>query len=246
MKYLTNLVINGATAFALAMLGVSVEAQQVALASEQTSVTAIDILLEPDATMLRHCQANNARLLKVYPKGFALDAAHRPHITMIQCFVRTADLDKVFAAAHKVLAAANVNAMKLEAFKYYYAPGGAVGVAGICAKPTPELIKLQADIIAAVKPFTVETGPIGAFTAPHDDPALDATIIQYVSTFVPKQTGENFNPHVSTGVALKEYLDQMLAEPFEPFTFSPAGAAVYQLGPFGTAAKRLNEWDLKH
>ncbi len=246
MKYLTNLVINGATAFALAMLGVSVEAQQVALASEQTSVTAIDILLEPDATMLRHCQANNARLLKVYPKGFALDAAHRPHITMIQCFVRTADLDKVFAAAHNVLAAADVNAMRLEAFKYYYAPGGAVGVAGICAKPTPELIKLQADIIAAVKPFTVETGPIGAFTAPHDDPALDATIIQYVSTFVPKQTGENFNPHVSTGVALKEYLDQMLAEPFEPFTFSPAGAAVYQLGPFGTAAKRLNEWDLKH
>ena len=27
--------------------------------------------------------------------------------------------------------------------------------------------------------------------------------------------------------------------------FSPAGAAVYQLGPFGTAAKKLKEWDLK-
>ncbi len=101
----------------------------------------------------------------------------------------------------KVLAAANVNAMKLEAFKYYYAPAGAVGVAGICAKPTPEILKLQADIIAAAKPFMVETGPIGAFTAPHDDPAIDAAIIQYVSTFVPKMTGENFNPHVSTGVA---------------------------------------------
>ena len=35
-------------------------------------------------------------------------------------------------------------------------------------------------------------------------------------------------------------------EAFEPFTFSPAGAAVYQLGPFGTAAKKLKEWDLKH
>ena len=42
---------------------------------------------------------------------------------MLQCFVRTADLDKVYAAAGKVLAGANVNAMKLEAFKYYYAPG---------------------------------------------------------------------------------------------------------------------------
>jgi phosphoglycolate phosphatase-like HAD superfamily hydrolase len=213
-------------------------------AFEQTPVTAIDILLEPDATMLRHAEANNARLLKVFPKGFALDAAHRPHITMIQRFVRTADLDQVYAAAGRVFASANVNGMKLEAFKYYYAPGGDVGVAGIVARPTPELLKLQQDLIAAVAPFTVETGTMAAFTAAHDDPALDAIIIEYVSTFVPKYSGEHFNPHVSTGVAPREYLDQMLAEPFEPFTFSPAGAAVYQLGPFGTAAKKLKEWDL--
>ena len=89
----------------------------------------------------------------------------------------------------KVLADANVNNMKLEAFKYYYAPAGAVGVAGICAKPTREILKLQADIIVAVQPFTVETGPIDAFIAPHDDPATDAAIIQYVSTFVPKMSG---------------------------------------------------------
>jgi len=214
-------------------------------AFEQTPVTAIDILLEPDATMLQHAAANNARLLAVFPKGFALDATHRPHVTMIQCFVRTADLDKVYAAAGNVLVGANMNAMKLEAFKYYYAPTGAIGVAGIVAKPTPELVKLQADLIAAVKPFTVETGPIGAFTAPHDDPATDAQLIAYVSTFVPKQTGEHFSPHVSIGVAPREYLDKMLAEPFEPFTFSPVGAAVYQLGPFGTAAKKLRDWDLK-
>jgi hypothetical protein len=215
------------------------------MARAADTVTAIDILLEPDATMLKHAAANNARLLAVFPKGFALDATHRPHITMIQRFVRTADLDKVYAAAGQVLAHANVTAMKLEAFKYYYAPAGAVGVAGICARPTAEIIKLQADLIAAVQPFTVETGPIRAFTAPHDDPATDAGLIQYVSTFVPKMTGELFNPHVSTGVAPTAYLDKMLAEPFEPFTFSPAGAAVYQLGPFGTAAKKLKQWDLK-
>jgi hypothetical protein len=118
-------------------------------------------------------------------------------------------------------------------------------VAGIVARPTPELLKLQKDIIAAVAPFTVETGTMAAFTAPHDDPALDAFLIQYVSTFVPKASGAHFNPHVSTGVATREYLDKMLAEPFTPFTFSPAGAAVYQLGPFGTAAKKLKEWELK-
>ncbi len=245
MKHFTHLLMKGTFACVLAMAAGNAHTRGADSSANPDAVTAIDILLEPDATMLKHCDANNARLLKVYPKGFALDAAHRPHITMIQCFVRTADLDKVNASAHKVLAAANPNAMKLEAFKYYYVPSKEIGLAGIVAKPTPELLKLQADIIAVMKPFMVETGPIGAFTAPHDDPALDTFLIQYVSTFVPKQTGEHFSPHVTTGVALKEYLDKMLAEPFEPFSFSPAGAAVYQLGPFGTAAKKLKEWDLK-
>jgi phosphoserine phosphatase len=211
----------------------------------ENTVTAIDILLNPDATMLRYSAADNASLLRAYPKGFALDASHRPHITMLQCFVRTADLGKVYAAVGKVLASANVNAMKLEATKRYYLLAGELGVAGIVAKPTAELSKLQADIIAAVAPFTAVTGPIGAFTAGHGNPAIDAMMIDYVSTFVEKAAGEKFNPHVSTGNAPLGDLDKLLAEPFTPFTFSPAGAAVYQLGPYGTAAKKLKEWSLK-
>jgi hypothetical protein len=245
MKNLSQLLLKGAMVCALAMQVADAQAQPASPPADQAAITAIDILLEPDATMVLHAAANNARLLEVYPQGFALDAAHRPHITMLQCFVRTADLDKVYAAEEKVLAAANVNAMKLEAFKFYYAPAGATGVAGISAKPTPEILKLQAEIIAAAKPFMVQTGPIGAFTAPHEDPATDASIIEYVATFVPKMSGENFNPHVSTGVAPRAYLDDMITEPFEPFTFSPTGAAVYQLGPFGTAAKKLKQWDLQ-
>jgi len=214
-------------------------------AFEQAPVTAIDILLEPDATMLQHAEANNARLLKVYPKGFALDATHRPHITMIQRYVRTADLDQVYAAASQVLARTNLTGTKLEAFKYYYIPSKNIGLAGIVAKPTPELLKLQQDLIAVVAPFTVETGDSSAFVTTPDDPVIDPFLIGYVSTFVPKASGEHFNPHVTTGVAPREYLDKMLAEPFEPFTFSPAGSAVYQLGQFGTAAKKLKALDLK-
>jgi len=211
----------------------------------QTPVTAIDILLQPDATMLRHAEANNARLLKVFPKGFALDATHRPHITILQRYVRTADLDKVYAAVGKVLASKKVAGWKLEAFKYYYIPSKEIGLAGIVAKPTPELLKLQQEVIAAVTPFTVDTGTSAAFVTTPEDPVIDPFLIEYVSTFVPKASGEHFNPHVTTGVALREYLDQMLAEPFEPFTFSPAGAAIYQLGQFGTAAKKLKTWELK-
>jgi len=213
--------------------------------ASQPEIIAIDVLLEPDATMLQHAAVNNHKLLAVYPKGFSLDAAHRPHITLLQAFVRAADLDKVYAVAGNVFTDANLGTMKLEAFKYYYAPGGgADGVAGICAKPSPEIVKLQADIVAAVAPYMVKTATVSAFTAPMDDPADNAAFIQYISTFVPDRTGEHFNPHVSIGVAPKDYLDKMVAGPFEPFTFSPAGAAVFQLGPYGTAAKKLKEWNV--
>jgi hypothetical protein len=164
---------------------------------------------------------------------------------MLQTFVRTADLDNVYAAVGKVIARANVSVMKLEATKRYYLPAGELGVAGIVAKPTAELLKLQADIIAAVGPFTEATGPIDAFTAKHDNSAVDNMLIDYVSTFVQKAAGDQFNPHVSTGTAPNADLDKLLAEPFTPFTFSPAGAAIYQLGPYGTAAKKLKEWNAK-
>lgn len=208
-------------------------------------VTAIDILLEPDATMLERAIANNIRLREAFPHGFALDETHRPHITMIQRFVHTADLDKVYAAIGPIFARANVAAMKLEAFKYYYAPNNDLGVAGIVARLTPELIKLQQDLIAAVAPFAVETGTSAAFVTTPDDPVIDPALIAYVSAFVRNLSGDHFNPHVSTGVASRDYLDKMLVEPFEPFTFSLVGGAVYQLGQFGTAARQLKAWKLK-
>lgn len=53
------------------------------------SLTAIDIALEPDATMLARAGKANDRLRSIYPSGFALDEVHHPHITMLQRFVRT-------------------------------------------------------------------------------------------------------------------------------------------------------------
>ena len=58
-----------------------------------------------------------------------------------------------------------------------------------------------------------------------------------MATFVPKASGKDFNPDVTIGIASQEYLKKMLAEPFEVFTFLPAGDSVYQLGNFETARK---------
>lgn len=209
-----------------------------------SDIIAIDILLEPDNRMLAQAERNNARLRAVFPAGFALDAEHRPHITLLQCFIAAADLEALAAKAGAVIRAAKVTEMELRADRFYYAPGPGAGIAGICAPATPALHKLQADVIAAATPFMVASAGITAFTADHGNPAFDAALIDYVAGFVAHHAGDHFNPHVSTGVAPTDYLDQMLAEPFEAFDFAPAGAAIYQLGPYGTAARPLVHWDV--
>src|SRR5580704_3686330 len=115
---------------------------QQAGAAKQTDVTAIDILLDPDATMIQHATAANARLLQNFPKGFTLGGAHAPHISVLQRYVKTANLDQVYAAADKVFANENPPSWKLTGFKYYYIPDKAIGLAGIVIKPTADLLRL--------------------------------------------------------------------------------------------------------
>jgi hypothetical protein len=132
--------------------------------------------------------------------------------------------------------------MQLEVYKYYYIRSEAIGLAGIFAKPTPELLNLQRNLVVALAPFTLDTGTIAAFTAAHDNPTIDAQMITYVSTLVPIHTSNHFSPHVTTSIAPREYLDKMLAERFRAFSISHEGAAFYQLGPFGTTVKTLKEF----
>ncbi|MDZ4656027.1 MAG: HAD family hydrolase [Bythopirellula sp.] len=213
--------------------------------AEPSEVTAIDILLEPDATMIEHAEAVNARLLKSYPQGYSLDATHRPHVTCLQRYVNTADLDKVYAAVDKVLAEERPTNWQLEAYKYYYLPTQDNGLAGIVVKPTPDILRFQQKLIEAVAPYTVKTGTAAAYVTTKEDPGIVPMVINYVADYVPKYSGKNFNPHVTVGVAKQDFLNTMLKEPFDSFTFSPVGVAVYHLGNYGTARKKLKAWDLK-
>ena len=216
-------------------------------AAPQSNVTAIDIVIEPDSVMIRHAEAANAKLLAAYPVGapsqglpnFPLDATHRPHITVIQRYARTVDLPALYAAADNILSHSKLMSLKLEAFKYYYLPYKNVGVAGIVIRPLPELVRLQQALADAVAPFTVPTGTAAAYVTTPEDPDINAPTRDYVENFVPRQMGANYNPHVTTGVGTQANLNKLLAEKFDSFTFSPAGAAVYQLGNNGTARKLL-------
>jgi hypothetical protein len=242
MKQKTNITTLILAAIATAAIAASAQS---APADATNPVTAIDILLDPDAAMIQHAQTANERMRKNFPEGFALDATHQPHISCLQRYVRTADLEKVYAAVAKVMATEKPATWKLTAYKYYYIPWKEIGLGGIVIKPTSDLIRYQKNLIAAVAPFTVETGTAAAFVTTKEDPDINQPTIEYVAKFVPDGTGNKFNPHVTIGLATQDYLKQMLAEKFEPFTFSPVGASVYHLGNFGTAHTKLKSFEFK-
>lgn len=214
-------------------------------AAEPDPVTAIDIVLEPDATMVEHAQLANKRLLAAFPKGFVLGSTHHPHISCLQRYVRTADLDKVYEAVGKVLAGEKPAGWKLEAYRYDYAVWDKLALTVMLVHPTGELVRYQQRLIDAVTPFTVKTGTAAAFATTKADPDINQPTIHYVETYVPDGSGKNFIPHVTVGVAPPADVKKMIAEKFEPFTFSPVGVAVYHLGNFGTARTELKSWELK-
>jgi hypothetical protein len=210
-------------------------------------LVAIDIAIEPGKTMVERSLADNAKLLNHFPGGYALDDTHHAHISILQRFVRETDLDNVYSAIEGAVASENPSAWTLKAYKYYYIPAGPIGLAGIVVEVTDELLRFQQTLIDAVPPLSVATATADAFFKLPSEPALHEvpTMIEYVGRFVPDHSGKYFMPHVTIGVGLKGYLDEMLAAPFETFTFTAAGASVYQLGDFGTARKNLKTLGLK-
>ena len=202
-------------------------------------MTAIDIALKPGDAMVRRARADNERLLKAFPQFFALDATHHPHMTILQQFVRTAELEKVAAAANAILGKERVKGWRLKATGYYYIPSPPLGIAGIVVEPTEALHRLQRELLDAVAPFTERTGTPAAFYSTEDGRDIQPGLIDYVADFVAVAAGDKFNPHVTIGVAPTAYLDKMFAEPFKAFTFSAVGAAVYHLGTFGAVRKEL-------
>ncbi|HXX06838.1 MAG TPA: hypothetical protein VEJ43_02060 [Pseudolabrys sp.] len=213
-------------------------------ASPTASVTAIDTLLEPDETMLQKARAANARLRQTFPKGFALDETHQPHISTLQRYVRTADLENIYGAVTKILADERPATWKLTAYKYYFIPYKNIGLAGIVIKPTEDLRRFQQKLIDAIAPFTAKTGTATAFVTTKEDPDINKPTINYVAKFVPASSGVLFNPHVTIGIASQDFLKKLLKEKFDEFTFSPTGVSVFHLGNFGTAREKLKSWSL--
>jgi hypothetical protein len=211
-----------------------------------SDLTAVDIMIQPDATAIERAREVNRRMPLSIPAGITLDDTHLPHITMLQRYLVTADLDRAYATIEKTIAATDVASLSYHVPGITYSehwgpPGEAAAVLGV--HPNQQVLALQAALLAAVTPFTGSSGTDDAFVR---DPGQDisATTKDWVETYQPNQVGANYTAHLTVGLDTVDHLKAMQAEPFDAFDVQPVGLAVYQLGNNGTARAKLKAWPL--
>jgi hypothetical protein len=211
-----------------------------------SDLTAIDILIDPDEGAMKRAREVNARLLESVPlpKGWVLDETHQPHITTLQRYVRTVDLDKVYDAVEKTIADADLSSLSYKAMKITHADWGFPGIAptALLVEVNDKVLDFQAKLLDAITPFVESGGTAAAFVA---DPGeeISQTIIDWVEAYSPAQIGAGkYLPHLTVGVATFDDLKVIEAAPFDAFAVHPAGVAVYHLGNNGTARKLLKSW----
>ena len=125
-----------------------------------SGLTAVNVLIEPDAKTRAVARELNAQLRRTMPEGFALDATHVPHITVLQRYVRTPELDQALDAVDAVVAGADLSTLTLHAAAIAHAewdtPG--TGMASLMLGRDPRLLALQGRLIAALAPFASPGG----------------------------------------------------------------------------------------
>ncbi|WP_030756218.1 MULTISPECIES: hypothetical protein [unclassified Streptomyces] len=211
-----------------------------------SDLTAIDVLVDPDEDTLRRARAWNARMRESVPGGFALDASHQPHITTLQRYVRTAELDDVHAAVGATVAATDTSALSYRAVGIKHAEFGVPGqgLAVILVRPSEPVLDFQAALLAAITPFTESGGTSAAYvTDPGED--IGRSTLDWVEHYVPAQIGPGkYTAHITVGFAGLDDLEAVEAEPFDAFDIHPDAVAVYQLGNSGAARKLLRSWTI--
>ena len=209
-----------------------------------SDLTAIDVLIDPDPHAIERAKEVNAKLLQSMPEGWKLDDTHQPHITTLQRYVRTADLDHVYDAVEKTVADTDMSALAYEAKNITHADWGfpGYGPTVLQVEVSPKVLDFQAKLVEALAPFVESGGTADAFVADPGE-VISPTIIEWVERFVPNQIGDGkYFPHLTVGVDTFDHLKIIEAEPFDAFTVHPASVAVYHLGNNGTARKLLKGW----
>ncbi len=204
---------------------------------KKETIIAIDVLLTPSEEMHAQALQLNELMKQNNPETLTLDENHIPHITLLQCFIKEEDLPKVRRSLHGLYDEIKNDTLKAESLFYYKEKEESFAM--IAVEKNDQLLKLHEKAIELVKPFIVYNGNPESFVQNPDNSPIGESTLTYVPEFVEKHSYENFDPHISLGVAQRTLLDSLAENVFKPIPFKATSISIYQLGDHGTAQKSL-------
>ncbi len=213
-----------------------------------SDLTAIDILINPDDATIeraRDGQRADARERARTGSPSTPPTSRTSRRCSATCAPPTST--RSTTPSRRPIADTDVAALSYQAVAIRHADWGVPGqgLAVLVVQPSPEVLDFQADLLAAVTPFTGSGGTARAFvTRPRrgDQPEHP----RLGRGFVPDQIGpDKYIAHITVGFATLDDLKTIEAEPFDAFAVHPASVAVYHLGNNGTARTQLKAWTLR-
>lgn len=200
---------------------------------------AIGVLLTvPDEIYQQSIQLNH-EILKNTPDNITLNAQHIPHITLLQCYVNENNLSKIekeLEGLYKWIEQHSLLADELQ-----YTKDKSESFASIGIERSEALMTLHKKTIKLLKPYILTEGTQEAYVQNPNGTPIDVFTLAYVPKFVNDHSYENYNPHISLGVASTSLLDSLAQHQFRDMKFQAKTIGIYQLGAFGTAQKRIWE-----
>jgi len=208
---------------------------------EKKEVIAIDVLLTLPEEMYAQAIHLNELMIENYPKSIQLDENHIPHITLLQCFVHKKDIPSIGESLEELFSMIKDEA--LVAQEFVYSKDTDESFAMIRVRNSIVLIEIHEKVIELLKPFMVKNGTSDSFVQNPDGNPINEFTLAYVPRFVESYSYENYDPHISIGVAKTDFLDSLATDVFEGTVFQPKNLSIYWLGDSGTAQKLL--WEEK-
>lgn len=204
---------------------------------KQDKIIAIGVLLTiPENVYEQSIQLNRAILVS-NPDNITLDDNHIPHITLLQCYIKESDLTKIEQALNGLYR--TIENDSLWADELQYNKNKSESFASIGIKRSPPLMALHERTIKLLEPYNIPDGSQESYVQNADGSPIDDFTMAYVPKFVSAHSYEDYNPHISLGVAKVLLLDSLAHHKFRATKFQAAAIGIYQLGAFGTAQKLI-------
>ena len=205
--------------------------------SEPENIIAINILLTPDKELYDHSIHLTELMSENTPETLTLDSSRIPHITLLQAYINEKDLPQIKEVLKEVYS--SISSENLMAESIIFSNDKDTSFAMIRIGKSEPLLKLHEHVIALVKPFIVHNGSEKSFISNADGREIDQFTIDYVPVFIDKYSYENYDPHLSLGVAETSFLENLSKNEFKSMHFKATSLSIYQMGEYGTAQKLL-------